>query len=65
MRLLEHGYIVIFYYAICWLAVQVLYLATVLSIMAECIFFKYPDIWQLNKTLVPDAVMYHSNWGKV
>ena len=30
------------------------------------IYFKnYPDIWQSNKTLVPDAVTYHSNWSKV
>ena len=28
-------------------------------------FLNYPDIWQYNKTLVPYAVMYHSDWGKV
>ena len=27
--------------------------------------FNYPDIWQYNKTLAPDAVMYHSDWSKV
>ena len=30
------------------------------------IYFKnYPDIWQQNKTLAPDAVTYHSDWSKV
>ena len=30
------------------------------------IYFKnYPDIWQYNKTLAPDAVTYHSDWSKV
>ena len=30
------------------------------------IYFKnYPDIWQSNKTLVPDAVMYHSDWSEL
>ena len=28
-------------------------------------FLNYPDIWQDNNTLVPYAVMYHSDWGKV
>ena len=29
------------------------------------IYFKnYPDIWQSNKTLAPDAVTYHSDWSK-
>ena len=30
------------------------------------IYFKnYPDIWQSNKTLAPDAVTYHSDWSKI
>jgi len=33
--------------------------------MAKYFFKNYPDIWQENKTLVPDAVIYHSDGSKV
>ena len=47
---------------LCW----TLFITTFLWSMAKYILKTTQiNIWQSNKTLVPDAVMYHSDWSKV